>query len=117
VAIIDSGQIVAERTPERLKAEMGHDVVSVSVEGADVAATEDALSGLPGLERGVAERGGLALYVEDGAGSIAEIVRRLERDEIRAGAISVARRRSTTYSSGPRAGGSKGRIHPRTERR
>ena len=33
----------------------------------------------------------LALYVEDGAGSIAEIVRRLEREQIRVGAISVAR--------------------------
>ena len=48
LAIIDNGQIVAEGTPEQLKAEMGHDVVSVSVEGADVAATEAALSGLPG---------------------------------------------------------------------
>jgi ABC-2 type transport system ATP-binding protein len=91
LAIIDNGRIVAEGTPERLKAEMGHDVVSVSVEGADVAATEAALSGLPGLERVVAEADALALYVEDGAGSIAEIVRRLERDQIRAGAISVAR--------------------------
>jgi len=91
LAIIDNGQIVAEGTPEQLKAEMGHDVVSISVEGVDVAATEDALSGLPGLQRVVAEAGGLALYVEDGAGSIAEIVRRLEGDEIRAGAISVAR--------------------------
>ena len=51
LAIIDDGQIVAEGTPEQLKAEMGHDVVSVSVEGANVAATEAALSGLPGLER------------------------------------------------------------------
>ncbi len=90
LAIIDDGQIVAEGTPEQLKAEMGHDVVSVSVEGANVAATEAALSGLPGLERVVLERDGLALYVENGAGSIAEIVRRLERDQIRAGAISVA---------------------------
>jgi ABC-2 type transport system ATP-binding protein len=91
LAIIDNGEIVAEGTPEQLKAEMGHDVVSVSVEGANVAATEAALSGLPGLERVVPHRDGLALYVEDGAGSIAEIVRRLERDQIRAGAISVAR--------------------------
>ena len=90
VAIIDDGQIVAQGTPEQLKAEMGHDVVSVSVEGANVAATEAALSGLPGLERVVLEPDGLALYVEDGAGSIAEIVRRLEREQIRAGAISVA---------------------------
>ena len=33
----------------------------------------------------------LALYVEDGASSIAEIVRRLDRDRIQVGAIAVAR--------------------------
>ena len=91
LAIIDDGRIVAEGTPAQLKADMGHDVVSVSVEGGDVAATEAALAGLPGLERVVAEPDALALYVEDGAGSVAEIVRRLEREQIRAGAISVAR--------------------------
>jgi len=91
LAIIDDGRIVAEGTPEQLKAEMGNDVVSVSVESGDVAATEAALAGLPGLERVVAESDALALYVEDGAGSVAEIVRRLERDQIRAGAVSVAR--------------------------
>jgi ABC-2 type transport system ATP-binding protein len=91
LAIIDDGQIVAEGTPEQLKAEMGHDVVSVSLDGADVAATEAALTGLPGLERVVAEPDALALYVENGAGSIAEIVRRLDRDQIQVGAIAVAR--------------------------
>lgn len=91
LAIIDNGRIVVEGTPEQLKAEMGHDVVSVSLDGADVADTEAALSGLPGLERMVAEPHALALYVENGASSIPEIVRRLERDQIRAGAISVAR--------------------------
>ena len=91
LAIIDNGRIVAEGTPQQLKAEMGHDVVSVSVEGADVAGTEAALCGLPGLERLVVEADALALYVEDGARSIPEIVRCLERDRIRAGAISVAR--------------------------
>src|SRR5206468_760770 len=35
LAIIDGGRIVAEGTPERLKAEMGHDVVSVSLDGGD----------------------------------------------------------------------------------
>jgi ABC-2 type transport system ATP-binding protein len=91
VAIIDGGQIVAQGTPEQLKAEMGHDVVSVSLDGADVAATEAALAGLPGLERVVAQPDALTLYLEDGASSIAEIVRRLDRDHIRVGAISVAR--------------------------
>jgi ABC-2 type transport system ATP-binding protein len=91
LAIIDEGLIVTEGTPAELKATMGHDVVSVSLDGADQAAIEAALQGLPGLERVVAEPDALALYVEDGASSIAEIVRRLDRDQIRVGAISVSR--------------------------
>jgi ABC-2 type transport system ATP-binding protein len=91
LAIIDDGRIVAEGTPERLKADIGHDVVSVSLNGADVAATEAALAGLAGLERVVAEPGALALYLDDGASSIVEIVRRLDREDIQVGAISVAR--------------------------
>jgi ABC-2 type transport system ATP-binding protein len=91
LAIIDGGRIVAEGTPAQLKAEMGHDVVSVSLDGADLAATEAALAGLPGLERVVGERNALALYLEDGASSIAAIVRRLEGERIRVGAISVSR--------------------------
>jgi ABC-2 type transport system ATP-binding protein len=70
---------------------MGHDVVSVSLDGADLPATEAALTGLPGLERVVEEPNALALYLQDGASSIAEIVRRLEGERIRVGAISVAR--------------------------
>jgi ABC-2 type transport system ATP-binding protein len=91
LAIIDSGAIVAEGTPARLKAEMGHDVVRVTLDGADVTATESAVHDLPGLERVVSETDALALYVEDGAGSIAEIVRRLDGDDISVGAISTAR--------------------------
>jgi ABC-2 type transport system ATP-binding protein len=91
LAIIDDGEIVAEGTPEQLKAEMGHDVVSVSLNGADPTATEAALAELPGLERVVALQGAIALYVENGASSIAEIVRRLDREQLQVGAISVAR--------------------------
>jgi ABC-2 type transport system ATP-binding protein len=91
LAIIDGGRIVAQGTPERLKGEMGHDVVSVSLNGAEPSVTTTALSGLPGLERVVAQPDALALYVEDGANLIAEIVRRLDRDRIRVGPIAVAR--------------------------
>jgi ABC-2 type transport system ATP-binding protein len=91
LAIIDDGRIVAEGTPRRLKEEMGHDVVSLALEGADVTATEAALAGLPDLERVVTEPDALALYVADGASQIAEIVRRLDRSEIQVGAITVAR--------------------------
>jgi ABC-2 type transport system ATP-binding protein len=91
VAIIDAGRIVADGTPERLKAQMGHDVVRVELDGADATRVEAAMAGLPGLERVVTEADALALYLEDGAGSIAEIVRRLDRAEIRVGAIAVSR--------------------------
>jgi len=91
VAIIDAGRIVAEGTPERLKAQMGHDVVRVELDGADSTPVEAALGGLEGLERVVTEADALALYVEDGAGSIAEIVRRLDNADIRVGAIAVSR--------------------------
>src|SRR2546423_5527108 len=91
LAIIDAGEIVADGTPERLKAQMGHDVVTLALDGADTATTEAALGALPGLERVVAEPDQLALYLEEGAGSIAEIVRRLDRDGIQVGAIAVSR--------------------------
>jgi len=91
LAIIDGGAIVAEGTPEQLKAAMGHDVVTLALGGADAAATERAVRQLGGLERVVAEPEGLALYVEDGAGQVAEIVRLLEADGIRVAAITVSR--------------------------
>jgi ABC-2 type transport system ATP-binding protein len=91
LAIIDGGEIVTEGTPERLKAEMGHDVVTLALDGADPVATEAAIGVLPGLERVVAEPDALALYLEDGAGSIAAIVRCLDRDDIRVGSIAVSR--------------------------
>jgi ABC-2 type transport system ATP-binding protein len=91
LAIIDHGQIVCEGTPEQLKAQLGHDVVSVALNGADVASTKAAIGELAGLQRVVAEPDALALYVEDGPGLIAEIVRRLDRERIRVGAIAVAR--------------------------
>src|SRR3954465_12290001 len=91
LAIIDAGKIVAEGTPERLKAERGHDVVRLTLDGADPATTEAAVRDLPGLERAVTEPDQLALYVEDGARSIAEIVRRLDREGAQVGAIAAAR--------------------------
>jgi ABC-2 type transport system ATP-binding protein len=91
LAIIDAGRIVAEGTPEHLKGQMGHDVVTLALDGADPAATETAVGELPGLERVVSETNALAIYVKDGAGSIAEIVRRLDRESIRVGAIAVSR--------------------------
>jgi ABC-2 type transport system ATP-binding protein len=91
LAIIDEGHIVSSGTAEQLKSQMGSDVVSVALDGADASATRAAFGELPGLDRMVVERDALALYVEDGPALLAEVVRRLDREGIRVGAISVAR--------------------------
>jgi ABC-2 type transport system ATP-binding protein len=91
LAIIDHGELVAQGTPESLKAEIGKDVVSVELHGADAERTQEVIGELPGLERVIAEEDALALFVEDGATSIAQIVRRLDAADVEVGAISVSR--------------------------
>jgi ABC-2 type transport system ATP-binding protein len=67
-------------------------VVSLSLDGAAATAAESALTGLAGLERTVVvDPDALAVYVEDGAGSVAEIVRLLDRHGIGTAGIAVAR--------------------------
>jgi ABC-2 type transport system ATP-binding protein len=91
LAIIDHGELVAQGTPESLKAEIGMDVVSVELHGADAERTREVIGELPGLDRVIAEQDALALFVEDGASSIAQIVRRLDAADVEVGAISVSR--------------------------
>ncbi len=91
LAIIDHGVLVAQGTPQDLKAEIGKDVVSVELHGADAERTREVIGELPGLERVIAEEDALALFVEDGASSIAQIVRRLDSADVEVGAISVSR--------------------------
>jgi ABC-2 type transport system ATP-binding protein len=91
LAIIDHGELVAQGTPESLKAEIGKDVVSVELHGADAERTRQVIGELPGLDRVIAEQDALALFVENGAASIAEIVRRLDTANVEVGAISVSR--------------------------
>jgi ABC-2 type transport system ATP-binding protein len=91
LAIIDHGELVAQGTPETLKAEIGKDVVTVELHGADPERTRDVIGELPGLDRVIVEQNELALFVEDGAASIAQIVRRLDAADVEVGAISVSR--------------------------
>ena len=91
LAIIDNGELVAQGTPESLKAEIGKDVVNVELHGADAERTREVIGQLPGLDRVIADQDALALFVEDGASSIAEIVRRLDAASVEVGAISVSR--------------------------
>jgi ABC-2 type transport system ATP-binding protein len=91
LAIIDHGRIVAEGTPEQLKSAMGHDVLTITLPEADHAAARQAVEGLAGVQQVVAERDAVALYVDNGAESVSEVVRLLDRAGLQAKAISVAR--------------------------
>jgi ABC-2 type transport system ATP-binding protein len=91
LAIIDHGELVVQGTPESLKAEIGKDVVTVELHGADAERTREVIGELPGLDRVIVEQNELALFVEDGATTIAEFVRRLDAASVEVGAISVSR--------------------------
>jgi ABC-2 type transport system ATP-binding protein len=96
VAIINRGLIVREGTPEALKAEVGTDVIDISVSDHESGAARMAIremqstGDLPhGELRGTAS--GYTLFVPDGASKIAALVRGLDRAGISTGPISVSR--------------------------
>ena len=90
LAIIDDGEIVAEGTPESSRRRSA----TTSSRSASTAPTPPRPGGArrPAGPRADGRRpDALALFVEDGAGSIAEIVRRIDAAGLQVGAISVAR--------------------------
>jgi ABC-2 type transport system ATP-binding protein len=91
LAIIDRGVIVAEGTPEQLKSEMGHDVVTITVAPGALSAARAAVESIKGVQQVVEERNALALYVDNGAAAVPEVVRRLDAAGVEARAISIAR--------------------------
>ena len=91
VAIIDDGKIVAEGTPDALKSELGSDVVTVGLQAEQHEAARAALSGVPSLDHITDAAEGLAVYVDDGAAAVPDIVRLLDETDIRPGAITLSR--------------------------
>jgi len=91
VAIIDDGTIVAKGTPDALKSELGSDVVTVGLAADQHEAARTALSRVPGLGHITDAAEGLAVYVDDGAASVPDIVQLLAETGIRPGAITLSR--------------------------
>ena len=89
LAIVDRGVIVAEGTPDELKAEIGADVVTVTVDGAEVPAARAALESLGRLRAPEAEC--VSIEAADGAGAVVSIVERLGAAGIRPRTVMVAR--------------------------
>ena len=91
VAIIDEGKIVAQGTPDSLKSELGSDVVTVGLDADHHEAARSALGKVPNLDHITDAAEGLAVYVDDGAAAVPDIVHLLGEAGIRPGAITLSR--------------------------
>jgi ABC-2 type transport system ATP-binding protein len=91
LAIIDDGTIVARGTPDTLKSELGSDVLTIGLDPVEHDRARAALTTLRGLGHVTDAAEGLAVYVDDGAAAVADVVRLLSEVEIRPRAISLSR--------------------------
>ena len=82
VGIIDRGKIVAEGTPEELKAEIGRpSVEATAAEGSERAAVAHVLSRFG--EEIAAQPGAVSVRLHRGAGDLADVVRALDFEGVR----------------------------------
>jgi ABC-2 type transport system ATP-binding protein len=88
VGIIDHGKIVAEGTPGQLKAEIGSPSVEVSPVDPHAGDTlADLLNGFGALRRN--GRGSVTVQLPGGESQLAEIIRALDRADLRVGSLQL----------------------------
>jgi len=87
VGIIDHGRIVAEGTPAELKAEIGRSTVEIVPEQSRDGERLSTILSRFGTE--TAARPGAAAVQLDGRGSLADVVRALDQEDLRAAAINL----------------------------
>jgi ABC-2 type transport system ATP-binding protein len=90
VAIIDHGRIVAEGTPSALKASIGGDVVTVALSRDYMEDARSVLSQLEGLKELRPDEAGLTLFVNNGTGVIASVIRSLDTAGVSVGSVAVS---------------------------
>jgi ABC-2 type transport system ATP-binding protein len=92
LAIVDHGHVVAEGTPDELKAELRGDAINVELSEADVAERAAAsISGVPGLHEPVVEGRSLRARAEHGASTVPGLLSALDGAGIRVVSVTVAR--------------------------
>jgi ABC-2 type transport system ATP-binding protein len=93
VAIMDAGKIVAQGSPEALKASIGTDVVTLKIEGdiEQLATAERTARRFEGIEEVRAVNGSVVCYVREGSAAIAGLVLLLNEEGIRASEVTLAR--------------------------
>jgi ABC-2 type transport system ATP-binding protein len=90
LAIIDHGKIVAEGTPAALKASIGGDVITVAVNRDHVDGAVAVLNQLEGIKELRPDESGLTLFVSDGTGVIANVIRVLDSANIPVGSVAIS---------------------------
>jgi ABC-2 type transport system ATP-binding protein len=96
LAIIDHGQLVASGTPSDLKAEIGADAITVSVEawgpgnGGNQKAKE-VLQGIQGIGELVDGEEGVTVYAKNASSLVPDIVRAFDAKGIRLSSINLSR--------------------------
>jgi ABC-2 type transport system ATP-binding protein len=90
LAIIDQGRIVAEGTPTDLKSSIGSGVVTVATKRERLEDARTVLGRLEGLTELRVDETGLTLFVNDGNGVVANVVRMLDSAGIPVGSVAVS---------------------------
>lgn len=93
LAIIDHGQIVTSGTPADLKAEIGADAITLSVEGngGNAETAKEVLKGVLGIGEVVQGDGAITVYARNASVMVPDIVRAFDGSGLKLSSISLAR--------------------------
>jgi ABC-2 type transport system ATP-binding protein len=93
IAVVDDGKVIAQGTSDELKDHVGGEVIEIHLaDRAGAGAAGDELAGLgSGAAKGDAVSGQVTLPVTDGAGTLVEVVRRLDQAGIKVADIALRR--------------------------
>jgi ABC-2 type transport system ATP-binding protein len=91
LAIVDRGEIVAEGSPEQLKAELHGDAIAVELDADGGAAVHEALARVDGVREVVLEGRMLRARADQGARAVPAVLAALESEGVPVAAVTVAR--------------------------
>ena len=91
LAIVDRGHVVAEGTPEGLKADLRGDAIHVELAQSDGANVGGALDSLTGIREITVDGRSLHARADDGARAVPVVLQALEARGVRVASVSVAR--------------------------
>ncbi len=93
LAIIDHGQIITGGSPSELKAEIGADAITLSIEGngGNVETAQGVLKGISGIKEVVQGDGGITVYAMNASTLVPDIVRSFDAKGLKLASINLSR--------------------------